>query len=91
LVADTATFRTGGSVSAASSVWLGFAVATDPERFGASGVPSSIPSDQAYYWSVPWQADIRESMNALAAGEFEDFESDVPNDVARWLLGGDDD
>lgn len=57
---------------------------------GGRGIPAAIPSDQAYYWSFNWQEDIRESMAALAAGEYVDFDSDDPNDVARWLLDPDD-
>ncbi len=53
--------------------------------------PLFIRADEAYYWSVPWQRDVRESMAALAAGEYEDFDSDDPNDVARWLLSVDED
>jgi hypothetical protein len=58
---------------------------------GGRGIPAAIPADQAYYWSFEWQDDIRESMAALAAGDFVDFDSDDPNDVARWLLSPDDD
>jgi hypothetical protein len=53
--------------------------------------PAFIRADEAYYWSVPWQQDVRESMAALAAGDYEDFDSDDPNDVARWLLSVDED
>jgi hypothetical protein len=49
-------------------------------------VPAFIPSDDAYYWSFKWQRDVRESMAALAAGDYEDFDSDDPNDVVRWLF-----
>jgi hypothetical protein len=56
-----------------------------PER-----MPAAIPSDQAYYWSFAWQNDIRESLAALEAGEYEDFDSDDPNDVVRWFLSDDD-
>ncbi len=52
----------------------------------SSTIPAFIPADQAYYWSFPWQDDVRASREALAAGEYEDFDSDDPNDVARWLL-----
>lgn len=54
-------------------------------------VPAFIRADEAYYWSVPWQQDVRESMAALAAGDYEDFSSDDPNDVVRWLLNVDQD
>jgi hypothetical protein len=50
------------------------------------GMPLFISRDQAYYWSFAWQKDIRESMAALEAGDYEEFDSDDPNDVVRWLL-----
>lgn len=53
--------------------------------------PSFIRADEAYYWSFAWQQDVRESMTALAAGDYEDFDSDDPSDVARWLLDVDED
>lgn len=55
-----------------------------------SHMPVFIPRDQAYYWSFPWQKDIRESMAALEAGDYEEFDSDDPNDVVRWLLSEED-
>jgi hypothetical protein len=90
-VSRTATFRTFDTNCAEVTARFGFSLVSDRGLFRPAEVPASIPTDQAYYWSVPWQTDIRESMNALSAGEFEDFDSDDPNDVARWLLGGDDD
>jgi hypothetical protein len=60
--------------------------AREPRR-----VPAFITADEAYYWSREWQQDVLESMQALRAGEFEDFDSDDPNDVARWLLSVDED
>jgi hypothetical protein len=53
-------------------------------------VPTFIGVDEAYYWSVPWQEDVRESMAALNRGDFEEFHSDDPTDVVRWLLSDDD-
>jgi hypothetical protein len=50
-----------------------------------------IPADQIYYWSSPWQQDVAESMKALHSGDFVDFDSDDPMDVARWLLSVDED
>jgi hypothetical protein len=57
----------------------------------SSIIPAFIPADEAYYWSFHWQADVLESMAALRAGDYEDFDSDDPSDVARWLLSVDDD
>jgi hypothetical protein len=53
--------------------------------------PAFISADEAYYWSFYWQRDVRESMAALAAGDYEEFDSDDPNDVVRWMLDVDDD
>lgn len=53
--------------------------------------PHFIPADEVYYWSSPWQRDAIESMQALRAGEFEEFNSDDPTDAARWLLSLDED
>ena len=54
-------------------------------------VPPFIGADEAYYWSFPWQEDVRAAMTARAAGESVLFDSDDPNDVVRWLLSEDDD
>ena len=54
-------------------------------------VPMFIAADEAYYWTREWQKDVQESMRALRAGEFKDFNSEDPNDVARWLLTVDED
>jgi hypothetical protein len=79
------TIRTGTRTSVAASVGATASrgVTTSPS------VPAYIGLDEAYYWSFKWQQDVRESMAALAAGEYEDFDSDDPNDVARWLLSVD--
>ena len=57
---------------------------------GPHTVPPFIRADEAYYWSFAWQKDVREAMAALATGDYEEFDSDDPNDVVRWLLGVDD-
>jgi hypothetical protein len=54
-------------------------------------VPAFIGADEAYYWSFPWQEDVRDSMRALSEGEYEEFNSDDPSDVVRWMLRVDDD
>lgn len=61
---------------------------------GAAGsltMPAFISAEEEYFWSVPWQRDIRESMAAREAGQSRVFDSDDPNDVVRWLLSHDDD
>jgi len=52
--------------------------------------PAFIRADEAYYWSFHWQQDVQETMSALSRGEYEEFDSDDPNDVARWMLRVDD-
>jgi hypothetical protein len=52
-------------------------------------MPAAIPRDEAFYWSMSWQADVRESMSALEEGDVEVFDSDDPTDVVRWLLSDD--
>jgi len=56
----------------------------------SSTVPMFISADEGYYWSVAWQEDVRAAMAARARGESVVFDSDDPNDVARWLLSIDD-
>lgn len=54
-----------------------------------TNMPVAIPADQAYYWSVPWQDDVREAMEALARGDYVEFSGDDPDDVVRWFLSDD--
>ncbi len=54
-------------------------------------VPTFMRADEAYYWSFRWQADVQKSMKALREGDYVDFNSDDPSDVARWLLSVDED
>jgi hypothetical protein len=61
----------------------GMAVTNTPDA--PRSVPAFIRADEAYYWSFRWQEDVREAMEALAAGDYEEFDSDDPNDVVRWL------
>lgn len=71
------------SLSAADSVWNG------------SGrhalIPFTIPTAQAYYWGFAWQSGERETLASLDAGEYIDFDSEDPEDAARWLREPDDD
>lgn len=53
-------------------------------------IPLFVPSGQAYYWSILWQNDVRTSIAALEAGDYVDFDTDDPHDVARWLLSEED-
>jgi hypothetical protein len=81
------------TTASASSPWLP-SMATPAASNGPTGprtVPIFIGAEEAYYWSVPWQEDVRESMAALAAGDYVEFDSDDPNDVVRWLLRDDAD
>jgi hypothetical protein len=57
---------------------------------GVSTMPAFISAEEEYFWSVPWQEDIRESLAERKAGESRVFNSDDPNDVVRWLLSHDD-
>jgi hypothetical protein len=66
-------------------------IVTNAKRRGNRRIPLFIPADQAYYWSNPWQRDVAQSMEALRNGEFVDFDSDDPMDVAKWLLSVDED
>ena len=53
-------------------------------------MPAFISAEEEYFWSVPWQEDIRESLAAREAGDSRVFDSDDPNDVVRWLLSHDE-
>jgi hypothetical protein len=53
-------------------------------------MPAFISAEEEYFWSVPWQEDIRRSLANREAGESSVFDSDDPNDVVRWLLSHDE-
>lgn len=53
--------------------------------------PAPIPADETYYWSPQWQEGVRESMAALANGDYIDFDSNDPNDATLWLTNNTDD
>jgi hypothetical protein len=55
----------------------------------SSRIPLFIRADEAYYWSAPWQDDVREAMAARAAGKSVVFDSEDPNDVVHWLFSVD--
>jgi hypothetical protein len=79
---------TGLSASALTiGVWEPEGAAPPRRReAGRRRVPFAIPRDQLYYWSREWTEDVEASLAELEAGEFVDFDSNDPNDVARWLL-----
>jgi hypothetical protein len=52
-------------------------------------VPVMIPADEVAYWNLVWRQGDAESRAAHEAGEYVTFDSDDPNDAARWLLSDD--
>jgi len=48
--------------------------------------PFVIPSSQRYYWEMKWQMHEREAREEYERGEFEEFRSDDPSDIVRWLF-----
>jgi hypothetical protein len=44
-----------------------------------------MPRAQEYYWQLGWQQGEREAVADLAAGARGRFDSDDPEDAARWL------
>lgn len=88
----TTMYVPGVSVSVSTSDTVSVdasAVSSDMTRL-PDKMPLSIPSGQAYYWSIMWQDDVRASIAALEAGDYADFDTDDPNDVVRWLLSEED-
>lgn len=73
----------------------------EPEREGTelagavvsakAHIPIGFPSEQSYYWTLRWQSAEAEALDELSRGEFLIFDSEDPNDAARWLLSNDDD
>jgi hypothetical protein len=51
----------------------------------SSRIPTLIPADQAYYWSIPWQESERQALADIAAGRLQSFAD--PADAVRYLLG----
>lgn len=76
---------TSGSVVAVSGVY-----AVDIEVAHRT-VPLTIPRDQLYYWTGLWQDGVKVAREALDRGDYEEFDSDDPNDVVRWLLDPEED
>lgn len=44
-------------------------------RAEAGIVPPGVPEDQAWFWSKEWQAMEQEADEALAKGEYRDFDT----------------
>lgn len=85
----TTTGATASTASPAQISTLPVPAATNAP-LGPRTIPTFIGADEVYYWSSPWQEDVREAMAARAAGESVLFDSDDPNDVVRWLLADED-
>lgn len=70
-------------------------IAVDPRSMGhtpnrrRATMPFFMTREQEYYWHRSWQADERESLAEREAGEVFRFDSDDPNDAARFLDEGD--
>jgi hypothetical protein len=54
----------------------------------SDSIPSFIPADQAYFWSLTWQESERRALDDLAAGRSQSFAD--PAEAVRHLLGGGD-
>jgi len=52
------------------------------------GMPTSVPTDELYYWSETWQAGEAETIDALARGEGQTFKT--AKEAIRYLLSNDD-
>ena len=63
-----------------SSIW--------PEQGAARDVPPAIPLSQMYYWTRRWQAQERETLEEIRAGDFVRFGE--PDAAVRWLLADDE-
>jgi hypothetical protein len=88
---STITFTPASTISVRERVQM-TPVVSNAQLVGSRRIaPTFVSADEAYYWSFPWQADVQASMAALAEGDYEDFDSDDPSDVVRWMLSVDDD
>jgi len=52
-------------------------------------VPFVMPTEQEYYWRSSWQTDERTALAERDAGEVFRFDSEDPEDAARFLDEGD--
>jgi hypothetical protein len=51
----------------------------------SESIPSFIPADQAYFWSLTWQESERRALDDIAAGRSQSFAD--PAAAVRYLLG----
>ena len=63
-----------------SSIW--------PQPGTARTVPPAIPRAQAYYWTSRWQAQERETLDEIRAGDFVRFNE--ADEAIQWLLADDE-
>lgn len=49
-------------------------------------LPISLPAEQTYFWTYRWQEAEAEALAEIKRGDYLLFDSDDPQDVARWLL-----
>ena len=60
--------------------------ATESTLRGPMRVPIVMPSEQEYYWRFTWQNEERQCLVELSTpGRWVTFDSDDPDDAARWL------
>jgi hypothetical protein len=51
----------------------------------SDSIPSFIPADQAYFWSLTWQESERRALDDISAGRVQSFAD--PAEAVRHLLG----
>ncbi len=70
-------------------------ISMDPRAVGTTkagrrvAIPFTIPKEQEYYWHRSWQGDERAALAEREAGKTFRFDSDDPEDAARFLDEGD--
>jgi hypothetical protein len=67
-------------------IGIGFAVASTPDP-GSAGLPTSIATDDLFFWTRLWRDGESESAAARKAGDVREFASG--RDAVRWLLSDD--
>jgi hypothetical protein len=78
------TFAIPDATSNAVEIVPGAAEGASPPRKGLR-VPIVMPSDQEYYWHFTWQNEERQCLLELETGQRVTFDTDDPEDAARWL------